>query len=445
MANDIHITLAGDALIGSIKRLNGGNLAPPITNTKAGLDIRAAFAALQMPVTRLHDSPLENPGTRLVDVPLIFANFHDDAADPRNYYFRQTDDYIKTCVDGGTGIVYRLGPSIEHGFNKYFIDPPSDVDKWIDICSNIIRHYTEGWADGFHFAIKYWEIWNEPECQDSDGLHLMWGGTVAEYNDFYVKVATELKRRFPHLLIGGPAHCGFGQLSKDFISHCAAHQAPLDFYSYHCYSADPFHWIVESPAQARQALDDAGYTKAEIHLNEWHYFPGEWKRLRSDPEYKDRVYEEMKGIDSAAFICAVQTLWQDTPLDLGCYYTATASAWGLFKTRSAIPTKSYYGMKAFGEIALCGDRLKTSSDRREATALAGRTADGKTALLVAAFKTGPADIVVDITGIGAPKDCVARMVDDSHDLTPVDIVQDGNTLRVKSDATSAVLLVTFTS
>ena len=102
-------------------------------------------------------------------------------------------------------------------------------------------------------------------------------------------------------------------------------------------------------------------------------------------------------------------------------------------------------MKAFGEIALCGDRLKTSSDRREATVLAGRTADGKTALLVAAFKTGPADIVVDITGIGAPKDCVARMVDDSHDLTPVDIVQDGNTLRVKSDATSAVLLVTFTS
>ena len=35
-----------------------------------------------------------------------------------------------------------------------------------------------------------------------------------------------------------------------------------------------------------ELLDKYGYPKAEIHLNEWHYFPGDWHRLRNDPDYK---------------------------------------------------------------------------------------------------------------------------------------------------------------
>lgn len=441
MANVIQVKIDPNAVIGKIKKLNGGNLAPPIANTKAGRDIRESFAALNMPVTRLHDSPLENAGTRLVDIPLIFANFHADASAPQNYYFRQTDDYIKTCIELGTGIVYRLGTSIEHGFNKYFIDPPQDIDKWIDICSNIIRHYTQGWGGGFHYDIRYWEIWNEPECKDADGLHLMWGGTVEEYNHFYVKVARELKRRFPPLLIGGPAHCGFGQLSKDFIAHCAAHQAPLDFYSYHCYAADPFGWIVESPALTRKALDEAGYAKAEIHLNEWHYFPGDWKRLRADAEYKDRIYQEMKGLDSAAFLCAVQSLWQDTPLDLGCYYTATTTAWGLYVTGGSTPTKSYYGMKAFGHIVRFPERMKAESNDKKVTVLAGRDAAGKTALLIAAFKTGPAELNIELAGAGGGAGEV-RIVDNQHNLETIDAACHGDNLRVEYNSSSAVVLVT---
>ena len=46
---------------------------------------------------------------------------------------------------------YRLGTTIEnsHRIKTYHIYPPKDYQKWAKICEGIIRHYNEGWADGF--------------------------------------------------------------------------------------------------------------------------------------------------------------------------------------------------------------------------------------------------------------------------------------------------------
>ena len=54
--------------------------------------------------------------------------------------------------------------------------PPADAAKWAAICVGIIRHYNEGWANGFHHGIRYWEIWNEPENRPA-----MWTGTDEDY------------------------------------------------------------------------------------------------------------------------------------------------------------------------------------------------------------------------------------------------------------------------
>ena len=97
---------------GKIKPVNGGNLAPPLEDEEMpGCNLREAFAGMHIPITRLHDAPLENPGMRLVDLPLIFANPEADAEDPDNYYFAQTDDYIANCIACGTEVYYRLGTS----------------------------------------------------------------------------------------------------------------------------------------------------------------------------------------------------------------------------------------------------------------------------------------------------------------------------------------------
>ena len=61
-----------------------------------------ALRVLDIPLTRLHDSPLEARGQKLVDVSCVFPLFHLDPQDPRNYYFAQTDDYIQNCLNYGS-------------------------------------------------------------------------------------------------------------------------------------------------------------------------------------------------------------------------------------------------------------------------------------------------------------------------------------------------------
>ena len=113
------VRIFADSAAGPIKELNGGNLAPPLMDEELpGCDIRESFSRLNVPITRLHDVPLENAGMRVVDIPLIFANFHADANDPRNYYFDQTDDYIRNFVESGTQVYSSRGTSIAHSRKK---------------------------------------------------------------------------------------------------------------------------------------------------------------------------------------------------------------------------------------------------------------------------------------------------------------------------------------
>ena len=61
---------------GTIRKLNGGNLAPPINGEMAGRNIRKSFKDLNLAFARLHDAPLENANCPMVDVRCIFPFFH---------------------------------------------------------------------------------------------------------------------------------------------------------------------------------------------------------------------------------------------------------------------------------------------------------------------------------------------------------------------------------
>ena len=90
-----------------------------------------------------------------------------------------------------------MGVTIENQcyIRAYHIHPPKDFGKWARICEHIIRHYNEGWANGFHFGIVYWEIWNEPD-NGLPGENQMWTGTDEEYFALYDVTAKHLKKCF---------------------------------------------------------------------------------------------------------------------------------------------------------------------------------------------------------------------------------------------------------
>ena len=406
--------------IGKIKPLNGVNFGPKISTETAGAGHvnRKEFYDLNVHSVRTHDISLQNPGLLIGDVDMIFPLFHADANDPRNYIFKPTDDYLQVSAKEGAKIIFRLGVSIDHSKNKYRTAMP-EPKKWAQICCNIIAHYNEGWANGYKMGIEYWEIWNEPEVTNADGGHLMWAGDLKQFNDFYCEAAKIIKKRFPNIKVGGPAHTAANSnRTKAFFKRAAETGAPVDFYSWHYYGKD-LKYLKEQVSKVRAWADETGFKNAELHLNEWHYLPMSWKDLRGKKSNKKDI---IHGLEAGVFATSIMSLWQDEPLDVSNYYTFQGG-WGLLNT--GVIYKSYYPFKAFGEIVRYPKRLAaTTSDPLNAAVLAGRDANGNAAVLVNAFKLGPTNVVVDL------KNCAADLAkaqvlicDDDKDLEPADGVK----------------------
>ena len=188
------------------------------------------FEAAKLPFVRNHDSNLAGHnvyGAPFVhDIHVLFPNFDADENDPASYDFACTDDNVLTCLDAGSETFFRLGESIEHQVKKHTTIPPKDFSKWARICEHVIRHYNEGWADGFHLNIQYWEIWNEPDL----GTNL-WNGTKEEFFDLFAIAAKHLKSCFPHLHIGGPALAKKEDWAEEFLACMQERHVPLDFFS----------------------------------------------------------------------------------------------------------------------------------------------------------------------------------------------------------------------
>ena len=218
---------------------------------------------------------------------------------------------------------------------------------------------------------------------------------------------------------------------------------PLDFYSYHGYDGDPKGWLQKTPVFAREMLDKYGYKDTEIHLNEWHYFPGDWHRLRTDAVYKQNMYNnEMKGIDSAAFLNMVMTLWQDSPITYGGYYTCNNSAWGCYETASNSPTASFFGLKAYGEIVRYPERFAASSDNENVVVLAGKNASGEKCVLITGFKTSVMDYIVELDECVKAEDVEVRLIDENHMLSVQEnAIVEGNTIKFSHRSYSMVALI----
>ena len=117
MYMDMTVDFSRDA--GRIKPLHGVNNGPVCYGNL--VDVTDYYRNAGFPYVRLHDTNWPHP--REVDIPQIFPDFSRDADDPDAYDFNRTDEYIDGILQTGAKIVYRLGTSIEHTKEKYFIHP----------------------------------------------------------------------------------------------------------------------------------------------------------------------------------------------------------------------------------------------------------------------------------------------------------------------------------
>lgn len=398
---------------GKIKPLHGVNGSPVSRGENA--DLAEYHAAAGFPHVRLHD--VHWPCPDAVDISTIFPLFHADPDDPKNYTFAKTDDTIAAIVKNKGQVVFRLGESIEP-WTRFHNAPPKDFAKWAKVCVNVVRHYNDGWANGFKYGIRYWEVWNEPEAA------FMWTGTRDQYFELYETTARALKGHDPKLMVGGPAATDpDGPWVEPFLAFCRDRKVPLDFFSWHLYRGTP-KAVTDAAALARKTLDKYGFTKAESHLNEWRYWTT-WAWLRPKdpakyPEVKARFAESV-GPEGAAFAANVLMLLQDQPLDVANFYSADNSPWGMFDTYG-IPSKTYFAFRAFNELARRPNRVAADGPPWHGVVVRAGVADDKksAAVLVGSFKGDPRPLTLALRNLpwGGNTTAEAFWVDTDRDLAP---------------------------
>lgn len=319
--------------------------------------------------------PIPEQRTKLVaagNASIIFPDWSADPEKAESYRFGPTDKVIQAIRDTGAEVYYRVGRSF--GGNR---EPPADFDKFAVVAKHIAMHYNQGWANGFHDNIRYWEFWNEPE--------LFWSGTPEQFYSLYEKTARALKSADAALKVGGDAKAfpmDPGPYREGLLDYCAAHKVPLDFYSWHTYafgSADPYDAVRIGKA-IRDLLDAKGFKNAESILSEWNL----------NPDFTDVSKELLKGPVNAAFVGAVLTYLQDSAIDQAEFYRGDATWMGLFGVHGEY-FKPAYTFKAMSTMLETPQRLEVSGgDTFGFAALAGRSADGKTVrVLISNYEIPP--------------------------------------------------------
>ena len=417
---------------GQIRPMHAVNNGPSKAKKTQSMSNFEDYRDAKIPYARLHDTVgwRGMGGPNLVDVSRIFTDFSKDPDDPASYDFFYTDMYIENTLAAGTDIFYGLSETIEHGPKKYAIVPPADPVKWAKICEHIISHYLEGWADGFHYDIKYWEIWNEPDCKDNS----MWIGTKQQFFDLYEITAKHLKSRFPQIKIGGPAisQSAFGDLTwaEEFLEYMSMRNVPLDFFSWHIYTntIDELRRIAKG---VEEILVKTGYGEAENIMNEWNYIKG-WS--------EEFIYsvEQIIGVKGAAFIAAVMCTAQiETSIDMAMYYDARPTVFnGMFDYYTSRPLKGYYSIKAFSELYTLGTQVECINSIEDVYSLGAMNNNGDCAFMITRYEDD--DNVTDAKAVTVK---IPELQNTIFECTIVDDIHTNKIETVKTDENGSLELL----
>lgn len=445
MNNQVNISVDFKRLKAKAKPMHGIG-QPPITGIDNSMFHYLTRAGI--PYSRLHDVEGWMGKGLYVDIPNIFRDFDADENDPESYDFLFTDQIINGLIKAGCEPYFRLGVTIEnaHMLKAYRIYPPKDFEKWARICEHVIRHYTEGFANGYHYNITYWEIWNEPDDCYLERTAAMWKGTPEEFFRLYSVTAKHLKACFgDKIKVGGYGHCGVYEYAQDknlegighedtyiydftitflhnFLKYQRETDAPIDFFSWHVYdnchetTKNDFRVVREHADYVRRILDRYGYTNAEHHLNEWN--------LNTDKRRRDETVAPAKSL-------AFMLMMQDTSTDVMCFYDGGlgySNYRALINPDKGYPYRNYYAFMMFDALYKLENLVKvdTSSDRIFAqAAIKGRKAE----LVISNPTDEPITVSLDISGF-EETDAQIYRIDEENRYTLTGEALLNNTLEI---------------
>jgi len=264
-----------------------------------------------------------------------------DPFDPASYYFHISDSMAQNIYNAGGKIFYRLGQS--YSYDPICSMPPEDPQKWADVCVQIIKHYNDGWNNGYHYNLDYFEIWNEPDLPE------FWKGTVQDYIEMYRCAANAIKSYNPELKVGGPALANVWDQSfiNEFLDSVVTYDLPLDFFSYHLYYLPNPYQFKLTNEYLRRKLNSFGLYDVELINTEWN--TGHFNPAGYDPYSLDDA-------QNAAQVVSVLTYMQETDISMFFRYSFRNYWFGLIEENGDL-RYSGFAYKTFYDLYKNGDRV----------------------------------------------------------------------------------------
>jgi xylan 1,4-beta-xylosidase len=311
----------------------------------AGIDGTPFYKAARIDLIRI-DAVLE-PG----DSNAIFPDMSADVENPKSYNFAPSDRLVASVKAAGAEPLFRIGRTSGAAAN-----PPADLDKFAQIARHVVLHYNQGWAKGFHYAIRYWEIWNEADSK------LSWTGSPEDYYALYDKTARAIQSADPIALVGGPALSKpliAGAYREKFLDFVRWNRLSLDFLSWHFFTVDgndPYAFTTIA-RELRRVLDAHGLGSTWNVLDEWNVDPGG---------------ADMSKAARASFTASALIYMLGGPIDAQTFFPGDAELLG----SKGVPDEVGHALCAFGSLKGTPILIRTTGGDESGFAVAaGRSQD----------------------------------------------------------------------
>jgi len=416
--NQVKIDVDASGNLGLIRSLQGVNGGP----APRGSDLAPLYEQYRLigvDFVRTHDSDLA------FDISVVFPNMKADPSNEASYDFGSTDLEIQGIVSVGAQILYRLGYSGGGGSSEVL----TDYAQFAEICKHIVMHYNQGWAKGFQYGIRYWEIWNEPN------ITTFWKGTSEQYFKLYDTVARTLKATDPEIRVGGPAAILGRVFIMEFLEFCRTNKTPLDFLSWHIYPENQPYLVAEAALQIQDLLRMYGFENTENFITEWNF------SARS---------AELSNARGASWASSVLVYLQDTSVSRAFWYRGNGGNYSLFLDNGDF-SKSGYAFLAMKKMLETPMRLACSgSDKAGFATLAGRSENNHTLrVLISNYDSEYEEFALTVKDWDSSAGSIKTeiyVLNDSHDLALVSQFQlaKGEPLTITSQIMpSSVYLVSL--
>ena len=411
--------------MGAIKPMHGMCNGP----VSYGADISSLFSEIGVPFVRFDSTDTAVSGYA-VDISRIYKDFSSDPRDASSYDFSYTDKYVAAAYNAGTRVIFRLGESFDRMYSGKSSKLPDDIDAFVEVCANIVRHYNDYFAEGFAYGIEYFEILGDISAY-SDGRERIF--------EFYRRVASALKLIDNSLKVGGPCFSEQSDL-REFLRFCRKTHAPLDFLTLSIFGSDPRD-AAEHVREILPVIHNLGFSNVEIIIGAWSFIDKEalgslsLERIitgagSEHAEARRALFESMTSVKGAAYALAFMlSLGSLREVSAACFYDAqpSLSPWCSICDRFGNPEKSFYAFRAYGELFRAGRELYSVCEEQSGFAhsgiysLAAEGIDAKYVLLTSFDGCGTVDLRLD----GIPNDAYTAdiyMLDGVKNMTLADSV-----------------------